>query len=83
MNMIRDELVRILGETVVIHAENLPDSLFAERKWERLPELVQHSEKLHRLGLFEARRSFLLGVEPQLRILLVRHLLDTQMVSSL
>lgn len=72
----RTDLVRILGEPVVAEAERMSPEQFTEKKWDRLPELLRACEKFYDTSLFEARRSFLLGLDPDLRRLLVRHLLD-------
>ena len=72
----RADLIRILGEPAVAEAERMSPEQFTERKWDRLPELLRACEKFHDTPVFEARRSFLLGLDPELRRLLVRHLLD-------
>ncbi len=71
----RSEFVRIVGEPAVEEAERMPAGQYQERKWDRLPELLRACEKFHDTPVFEARRSFLLGLDPDLRRLLVRHLL--------
>ncbi|MEW6235959.1 MAG: hypothetical protein AB1656_11270 [Candidatus Omnitrophota bacterium] len=74
MMISRDDLIRILGSEIVTQAENLPDEEFEERKWDNLSALLSACEKLAHTPQFEARRSFLKGLHPNLQILLIRHL---------
>lgn len=76
MEITRDQLVRILGEEKVKQAETMPDEEFQQQKWDHLPELLNAYEKVYHTNLFEARRSFLLGLPVHLQILLVRHIFD-------
>ncbi len=78
MNISREELVRITGEQVVQQAENLPQETFEELKWEYLSLLLQQYEETYHINYFEALRSYFLGLEPQLRLVLIRHILETQ-----
>ena len=76
MEASRPDFVRILGEPAVAEAERMPEDRYTERKWDRLPELLRACGKFHDAPVFEARRSFLLGLDAELRGLLVRHLLE-------
>lgn len=78
MEINRSDLVRILGEETVQQAESMPDDKFQQQKWDRYSELIYSYEKLCHLNLFEARRSFLLGLDRQLQRLLIRHIIDIQ-----
>jgi hypothetical protein len=79
----RDQLVRILGEQTVRKAETLPEEVFQERKWERLQALLHAYEKVYHTSLFEALRSYLTGLDDEMKVLLVRHIFDQQKVSEL
>jgi hypothetical protein len=72
----RADLARIAGEEFIAEAESMPESEFQQQKWSRLAELVQNYSQFDRLTLFEARRSFLLSLDPSMRRLLVRHIFD-------
>lgn len=74
----RSEFVRIAGEAFVAEAESMPESEFHNLKWSRLAELAQNCAQFYRLSLFEARRSFLLNLDPSMRRLLIRCIFDEQ-----
>ncbi len=74
----RDELVRIVGEPVVVRAESLSDDEFQELKWNRLTDMLRAYEKVYHTPLFEARRSFLLGLDEEMKVTLVRHIFHQQ-----
>lgn len=74
----RDELVRILGAPLVERAESLTSEEFQELKWERLTDLLRAYEKVYHTPLFEGRRSFLLGLDEDMKTALVRHIFDQQ-----
>lgn len=76
--MTRDELIRIAGKDIVCKAENLSTQDFETLKWAHLPQWLQALEKIEHTALFEARRSYLLGLQRPLQILLIRHLFESQ-----
>ena len=76
----RDELVRILGAPLVERAESLSEDTFQQLKWERLTDLLRAYEKVYHTSLFEGRRSFLLGLDEDMKTALVRHIFDQQLV---
>lgn len=83
LDISRDDLVRILGAHVVERAEALSEDAFQDRKWNRLTDLLRAYEKLYHTPLFEARRGFLLGLDDELKVTLVRHIFDQQNVKSI
>jgi hypothetical protein len=79
----RADLIRILGQEMVERAESMPLEEYEEQKWERMTELSRHYDKIVHTPLFEARRSFLLGLDEPMKILLVRHIFETEAVAEL
>lgn len=79
----RDELVRILGEDIVKRAEALNEDTFQEQKWNRLQSLLHAYEKVFHTRIFEARRSYLTGLDDEMKVLLVRHIFDQQNLTSI
>jgi hypothetical protein len=74
----REEFVRILGEEKVKLAETFPEDQYEERKWERISQLLHVYEKLIHTQIFEARRSYILGLDPEMQVLIIRHVNQTQ-----
>lgn len=83
LDISREELVRILGEEIVSRAETLDEEAFQQGKWNRLPALLHAYEKVYHKRVFEARRSYLTGLDEELKILLVRHIFDQQELAEL
>ncbi|MGI6457661.1 MAG: hypothetical protein ACOX5R_18870 [bacterium] len=85
MSMIisREDLVRILGNTIVEKAEKMPEEEYEELKWAHLTEILKHFEKVAHTSLFEARRSYLLGLNTLMKVMLVRHIFESESVENL
>lgn len=79
----RDQLVRILGDEIVRKAETLQEEIFQERKWERLQALLHAYEKVYHTTIFEGLRSYLTGLDDEMKVLLVRHIFDQRNVMNL
>lgn len=80
IDITRDELVRILGAPLVERAEALSEDEFQQLKWDRLTDLLRAYEKVYHTPLFEGRRTFLLGLDENMKLALVRHIFDQQFV---
>lgn len=78
VELTRDQFVRILGEDKVRRAEELPQEEFENLKWDRLNELLSVYEKVTHTELFEARRSYITGLDVPMQLLLMRHVFDLQ-----
>ena len=72
----RQNFVRILNEDIVAKAETMPQDEFEEKKWERFQELIAVYDKVAHTTMFEANRSYITGLDPEMQLLLIRHTFD-------
>lgn len=74
----REDLERILGGDTVLKAEKMPEEEYEELKWEHLDKLLAHYDKIAHTKTFEGCRSYLLGLDNIMKVLLVRHIFETE-----
>lgn len=74
----RADFVRMLNEDIVSQAETMPQDDFEEKKWDRLNELLAVYDKVAHTNLFEANRSYVTGLDPEMQLLLIRHTFDIE-----
>lgn len=74
----RVDFVRMLSEEIVSKAENMPQDVFEEKKWERFQELIAVYDKVAHTTMFEANRSYITGLDPEMQLLLIHHTFDIE-----
>ncbi len=74
----RQDFLRILGEARVAQAEAMTQEDFEEKKWDRFEELLAVYDKVCHTTLFEAKRSYITGLDIEMQLLLIKHTFDIE-----